>query len=342
MKVQDSLRLLQIFYLSVVVVFQCIFLPAAWSRITNAQRLVTIAAASAPYILTYLTVVSTAHIITKDSHEKHVVQYPYDRVLFQPDQTCQTCGWLKPARSKHCRTCKYVFDGPSSREQCLFNSVCIAKQDHHCVWVMNCIGRGNYHYFLGMLSSLGIMLCYGGYLSYGLLQDILRQTYFDIPHGLTRNQWTQMPLSTRLDVWAGVFIEDMRVGATGLLCVFTAPLAWGMLLYHLYLIWAGMTTNESSKWDEWKEDIADGYVYKFHQPEDSKTSEDRSTEPSTVRWPVSSTQRLVNRANEASMQSVPKSQFSVPPWEQVHSLKDVINIYDLGFWDNLLDAFNTT
>ena len=33
-------------------------------------------------------------------------------------------------------------------------------------------------------------------------------------------------------------------------------------MYHGYLIWAGMTTNESSKWSDFKEDVGDGYVYR--------------------------------------------------------------------------------
>jgi palmitoyltransferase ZDHHC4 len=29
----------------------------------------------------------------------------------------------------------------------------------------------------------------------------------------------------------------------------------------------------------------------------------------------------------------------VGDWEKVHSLADVENLYDLGFWDNLVDVF---
>ena len=60
----------------------------------------------APYVFTYRTVSSTSAVITAASHERHMKQYPYDFVLFQPGQACQTCKWLKPARSKHCRICK--------------------------------------------------------------------------------------------------------------------------------------------------------------------------------------------------------------------------------------------
>ncbi|KAL2892419.1 putative protein S-acyltransferase 14 [Bienertia sinuspersici] len=47
-------------------------------------------------------------------------------------RVCRKCNQLKPARCHHCSVC----------------GRCVLKMDHHCVWVVNCVGALNYKYFL--------------------------------------------------------------------------------------------------------------------------------------------------------------------------------------------------
>lgn len=45
---------------------------------------------------------------------------------------CRKCNQLKPPRCHHCSVC----------------GRCVLKMDHHCVWVVNCVGALNYKNFL--------------------------------------------------------------------------------------------------------------------------------------------------------------------------------------------------
>jgi ankyrin repeat protein len=56
-------------------------------------------------------------------------------------QLCPTCMIARPIRSKHCRSCNR----------------CIARMDHHCAWLNNCVGINNHQFFLVLL-TLVIML----------------------------------------------------------------------------------------------------------------------------------------------------------------------------------------
>ncbi|KAI2478336.1 Palmitoyltransferase [Pyrenophora tritici-repentis] len=46
-----------------------------------------------------------------------------------------------------------------------------------------------------------------------------------------------------------------------------SPLA--LFGYHIYLIWAGMTTNESGKWSDWSDDMVEGVVFLGQRREDT-------------------------------------------------------------------------
>lgn len=253
-------------------------------------------------------------------------QYPYDHVLYHPGRVCRSCQLLKPARSKHCRIC----------------NVCVAKQDHHCIWVMNCLGRANYVWFLAMILSLALLLTYGSYLTYVLLDKVLQDAATRSAVGGFGTHWSKgSTLAQRFDMWTWALANEIRIGGAGLLALFTAPLAWGLFLYHVYLLWAGMTTNESFKWDEWKDDILDGHVYRSLDPtKHFRNTFDTEVEPN-VHWPASSSQILVNRALGHVVEFQGQQNPEEFGWSNVRSLAEIVNVYDLGFTDNVKDIFHS-
>lgn len=58
---------------------------------------------------------------------------------------CSHCDKPKPPRSHHCRRC----------------GSCIRKMDHHCPVINNCVGWGNYKYFMLLLTWAAIICFYG-------------------------------------------------------------------------------------------------------------------------------------------------------------------------------------
>ena len=49
----------------------------------------------------------------------------------KPSQICAYCCIKQTARTRHC----------------LFCDVCIERFDHHCPWIDNCVGQGNFVMF---------------------------------------------------------------------------------------------------------------------------------------------------------------------------------------------------
>lgn len=231
----------------------------------------------------------------------------------------------------------------------------------------NCLGLGNYKYFLGLLLSTSILLVWGSYLAYTVLAPAVHWHFDKYP------EWHSGTLTARTDplgrvlgflpwladvITTGFDVGGLSLGGVGLLATLTAPLPAGLLAYHIYLIWAGMTTNESAKWTDWKEDIEDGMVfaarikdsevygdldengYIVEQRHDSIDVASKHSKAEYV-WPVRSRQMLVRTSDRQAPRAVPPhlAELIVPDsWVQVLSLVDVENIYDQGFWKNLVEV----
>ena len=350
-----------IFFLGLITISAGLFLPAVWTLLPFHHKLLTFFILPQPFYFTYLCAKRNPSThVTELNHASQMRHYPYDRILFYPGNKCRTCKFNKPARSKHCSICK----------------TCVARADHHCVWVNNCLGRGNHKWFLALLLSTAVLLAYGAFLAYSALKPKVDKQYARYEHwyrfrpspGSDPSSWStygEKKLHYFL-TYVGIYIDEGGISAAGvgLLALLTWPLPLGLLGYHIYLIYAGMTTNESSKWGDWADEIAEGSVFlgerrpetfQNYQPRPGADSEHSSStgtpihtppetppddeEPRTT-WPIESRHILVRTTNGQPPSKLPRRIKSVADkdsFEQVWHLGPVENVYDLGFWDNLYE-----
>jgi palmitoyltransferase len=297
------------------------YLPTAWPQLSLFHKITGSISIALPYVFLYLAATSDPGVVTPSNHARQMSLYPYDFMLFHPGIECRTCRLLKPARSKHCSVCKR----------------CIARSDHHCIFINNCVGAGNQHWFILLLLSTGILTVYGWALGINLMTNKMRLRY----PGWTlwppsANNGLGIPLKQYLIAWSWGLQDNVGMGSITLLTLLTSPMVWGLLLYHVYLVYGGTTTNESLKWSDWKAEMGDGFAFKRKmQPDRVKNPR---FEPLWTRWPVVA-QQIVVRTEDGLP---PQQDLEIPgtgEWERVWKLRDVENLYDIGFLDNLIDVF---
>ncbi|RYP09186.1 hypothetical protein DL764_001457 [Monosporascus ibericus] len=307
-----------IFFVALLAGGEYMFLPGAWPRMAAMHRFCGSVAIALPYMFLWLSARADPGTVTAETHARWMAHYPYDFALFHPGHRCRTCGLLKPARSKHCGVC----------------GRCVHKMDHHCVFINNCVGYGNQHFFILLLLSTAVLTAYGACVGLALVSENVRRRRPEY------SLWKpSCPKSMGWSEWLVLFTlgvqEDVGVGSVTLLTLMTSPLVWGLLAYHVYLIYCGTTTNESMKWQDWQAEMDEGCAFKRAMPADRPKNPD--VEAPRTRWPVLPVQVLVRTEDGRP----PAAAFGpgVGEWQRVWKLRDVENLYDIGFVDNLTDVF---
>ncbi|KAF6018027.1 ZDHHC17 [Bugula neritina] len=128
------------------------------------------------------------------------------------EQFCSTCIIHKPLRSKHCSTC----------------NKCVAKFDHHCPWIFNCVGASNTRHFILYLTYLiGMIL----WCSYGCV------TFWRNGCATDEDKWVKIAVDRiRCSPWVTWIFLNCCIHL-----LFVGVLLGNMLYQTVYL---GLTTNE--------------------------------------------------------------------------------------------------
>jgi palmitoyltransferase len=160
--------------------------------------------------------------------------YEYDEAIFSnPNAICETCQTRKPARSKHDSRC----------------NVCVARFDHHCIWVNNTVGLRNHRYFLLFLLSNCLITAYGAFLGATVMlhkideSNLMKATFIDMKTGeRVSASWTV--------VVRYLFAQNGMLSVVLCLCTGMCPILFGFFGWHIFIAAQGTTTNERDKWKQ--------------------------------------------------------------------------------------------
>lgn len=192
-------------------------------------------------LYTWFKICSTSPGVITAENAATFDTYPFDGAVY--NETRAAAGYTYPdeegrpdvpklARSKHCRIMDAV----------------VPKFDHFCPWVNNAVGERNYRWFLMFLGANSWMLCYGAAILAAMLAGIVADE--NLLEQRFRGRDGVVFKATYTVIFQYMLARYSKLVMLMLLCGVMGVVVSGFLLWHLFLVYRGMTTNEQFKWTD--------------------------------------------------------------------------------------------
>lgn len=230
--------ILQVVYLAIIgatyyFIVQSTFSYIPGYYISGVHRYTSLLAVGVGVVLFLLTSFSDPGTVKAENVSKYLSAYPYDNIIYS-EKECSTCRIPKPARSKHCSICDR----------------CVARFDHHCGWMNNCIGERNTRFFMAFLLWHFLLCIYGtvaiGLVLAGRLKELKVIHILTVYYGFENSfaslaphvvQWLLGSYNTQLLLMVFLAIVSLLLA--------------GFFSYHANLCFTNTTTNETFKWEDY-------------------------------------------------------------------------------------------
>eukprot|EP01004_Peranema_trichophorum_P007322 NODE_6100_length_926_cov_32.743462_g5509_i0.p1 GENE.NODE_6100_length_926_cov_32.743462_g5509_i0~~NODE_6100_length_926_cov_32.743462_g5509_i0.p1 ORF type:complete len:260 (-),score=10.92 NODE_6100_length_926_cov_32.743462_g5509_i0:60-839(-) len=115
---------------------------------------------------------------------------------------CKKCLIIKSSKTKHCNTCQK----------------CVQEMDHHCVIINNCVGKGNWKYFISTLLTTTIISLFLIIHSFPLFYKLLSSS-----------------------IWG---LDESQVCLGMVVTVFCLIGSFTLMIFQAVAYWKGVTTGE--------------------------------------------------------------------------------------------------
>ena len=125
---------------------------------------------------------------------------------------CGTCSIIRPLRSSHCNDCNN----------------CVERNDHHCPWIGNCVGKRNYIYFYLFVLSFSFILLYLIGFCIAHLWKYLYDKIKENDEALNSQKRVNIVAYSLCDIIISLYII--------IYCIICLAFTLGLLFYHSYLV----------------------------------------------------------------------------------------------------------